>query len=183
MSDFSMPIRLFYFTLLLNVLLIKVSLSQVEFSSHPDDAAFHTEDIDNFWKAYAVFQADTSKNPFGTEYILKGSKGVKDFLPYRIKNEAHLRAVVMERMEDYERIKNNTLRIKEEEKHCRTIFYTLKDLYPKAKFPPVYFVIGAFNSGGTSSSNGLIIGAEMQSDIANIPSIVAHELIHFQQFS
>ncbi|MEJ7677868.1 MAG: DUF2268 domain-containing putative Zn-dependent protease [Segetibacter sp.] len=43
------------------------------------------------------------------------------------------------------------------------------------------FIIGAYNSGGTFNEDGLFIGAEMQTEINNIPYIVAHELIHFQQ--
>ncbi len=54
-------------------------------------------------------------------------------------------------------------------------------MYKEAVFPPTYFVIGAFNSGGTSSENGLIIGVEVQNKLENIPYIVAHELIHFNQ--
>src|SRR5204862_56629 len=54
-------------------------------------------------------------------------------------------------------------------------------LYPPAVFPDVYFVIGRFNSGGTSSKHGLLIGAEMYRDPARLPAIVSHELIHFQQ--
>ena len=42
-------------------------------------------------------------------------------------------------------------------------------------------MIGAYNSGGTFNEDGLFIGAEKQSDINNVPYIVAHELIHFQQ--
>ncbi|MBL7736441.1 MAG: hypothetical protein JNL51_13355 [Chitinophagaceae bacterium] len=42
-------------------------------------------------------------------------------------------------------------------------------------------MIGAFNSGGTANDEGLIIGAEMQKNIDNIPYTIAHELIHFQQ--
>jgi uncharacterized protein YjaZ len=76
----------------------------------------------------------------------------------------------------------------------------LKYLYPDAIFPPVYFVIGALSSGGTSSNDGLIIGAEMYGrtpdspidelnswlltvlkPVNEVPHIVAHELIHFQQ--
>jgi uncharacterized protein YjaZ len=78
-------------------------------------------------------------------------------------------------------VRANTLRIKEKEKQCRSTFYALKYWYPAAQFPPVYFVVGAYNSGGTFNEEGLFIGAEMQTDIANIPYIVAHELIHFQQ--
>jgi hypothetical protein len=76
----------------------------------------------------------------------------------------------------------------------------LKELYPNAVFPPVYFVIGTLNSGGTSSNDGLIIGTEMYGltpetptnelddwlktvikPVADVPHTVAHELIHFQQ--
>jgi uncharacterized protein YjaZ len=64
---------------------------------------------------------------------------------------------------------------------CRSSFYALKYWYPAAKFPPVYFVIGAFNSGGTFNENGIFIGAEKQTDVRGVPYIVAHELIHFQQ--
>jgi uncharacterized protein YjaZ len=57
----------------------------------------------------------------------------------------------------------------------------LKELYPPAVFPDVYFVIGRFNSGGTSSRHGLLIGAEMYRDPNRLPAIVSHELIHYQQ--
>ncbi len=42
-------------------------------------------------------------------------------------------------------------------------------------------MIGAFNSGGTSTKSGLIIGVEMMWDLSGIPGVVAHELIHFNQ--
>ncbi|HEY2361016.1 MAG TPA: DUF2268 domain-containing putative Zn-dependent protease [Candidatus Angelobacter sp.] len=54
-------------------------------------------------------------------------------------------------------------------------------------FPPVYFVVGAISSGGTSTEHGLMIGAEMLSDknplvpTTDPVAIVMHELTHFQQ--
>ena len=76
----------------------------------------------------------------------------------------------------------------------------LKKIYPEAIFPNVYFVMGKFNSAGTSSSNGLILGIDMRcysaavdtselgvwqkkniTTLAGLPYTVAHELIHFQQ--
>jgi uncharacterized protein YjaZ len=47
--------------------------------------------------------------------------------------------------------------------------------------PDVHFVIGRFNSGGTVSRAGSIIGAEMLPEPAEVPWLVTHELIHFQQ--
>jgi hypothetical protein len=82
----------------------------------------------------------------------------------------------------------------------RASFRRLKEIYPDAVFPDVYFVIGRMNSAGTVSSSGLLIGVEMNArsedtpvdeltdweravigQIANLPNIVAHELIHIQQ--
>jgi uncharacterized protein YjaZ len=157
------------------------ALSQNIFSGNPDSSVFLTNDIDNFWKAFKDFQNDSSVNSFGTKYIDIGSKGVKGFIPNRIESSAHLFSTVKKRRADYEKVKENTLRIKEKEKQCRSVFYALKYWYPQAQFPPVYFIIGAYNSGGTFNEDGLFIGAEMQTDINNIPYIVAHELIHFQQ--
>ncbi|WP_259070407.1 DUF2268 domain-containing putative Zn-dependent protease [Mucilaginibacter sp. X4EP1] len=158
-----------------------VSKAQNQLYDSPDSAQFVTSDIDNFWKAFQHFKRDTTVNPFGPEYIAIGSPGIAGFTPGRIQNADHLFAVVKKRRADYEKVMSNTLRIKEKEKQFRSTFYALKYLYPQAKFPTVYFVIGAHNSGGTSGTNGLFIGAEMQTNIDNMPFIVAHELIHFQQ--
>ncbi|SDP53322.1 Predicted Zn-dependent protease [Mucilaginibacter sp. OK268] len=157
------------------------SFAQSNFSNLPDSARFVTADIDNFWKAFDHYKKDTSVNIFGKEYIDIGSDGVKGFTPYRIRSADNLYKMVKKRQADYEKVRTNTLRIKEKEKQCRSTFYALKYLYPQAKFPPVYFVIGAYNSGGTSGDQGLFIGAEMQNNIDGLPGIVAHELIHFQQ--
>ncbi len=165
--------------LLLNI--SAFSFGQIRFTDNPDSSVFLTSDIDNFWKAFADFKKDTTKNPFGKEYIDIGSTGVKGFIPNRIESAEHLYAVVKQKSADYEKIRGNTLRIKEKEKQCRSAFYALKYWYPEAKYPPVYFVIGAYNSGGTFNEGGLFIGAEKQTDINNIPFTVAHELIHFQQ--
>jgi hypothetical protein len=162
-------------------LIALTSISQTTFSNDPDSAVFLTKDIDHFWMAFDAYQKDTAKNPFGRQYIDIGSDGVKGFTPYRIQNAEHLYATVKQRRADYAAVRANTLRIKEKEKQCRSVFYALKYWYPDAQFPPVYFVIGAYNSGGTFNEQGLFIGAEMQTDISNIPYIVAHELIHFQQ--
>jgi len=155
--------------------------AQNGFSNSPDSVRFVTGDIDNFWKAFDHYKKDTSINTFGKEYIDIGSDGVKGFTPYRIRSADNLYKIVKKRQADYEKVRSNTLRIKEKEKQCRATFYALKYLYPQAKFPPVYFVIGAYNSGGTSGDQGLFIGAEMQNNIDGLPGIVAHELIHFQQ--
>jgi uncharacterized protein YjaZ len=42
-------------------------------------------------------------------------------------------------------------------------------------------VYGRFNSGGTVSKDGIIIGTEMLNNLDGVTGLIAHELIHFQQ--
>jgi hypothetical protein len=163
------------------LLSVEAAFSQVSFTHDPDSSVFLTSDINNFWMAFDHFKKDTTINPFGKEYIDIGSAGVKGFIPNRIVSAEHLFETVKQKTADYESAKLNSLRIHEKEQQCRSTFYALKYWYPDAWFPPVYFVIGAFNSGGTFNEDGLFIGAEKLTDINNVPYIVAHELIHFQQ--
>jgi len=166
---------------IIGLLAISTGFAQTAFSADPDSSVFLTKDIDNFWNAFDDFQKDSTVNTFGKKYMEVGSSGVKGFTLNRIESADHLFATVKQRRMDYAAVRQNTLRIREKEKQCRSTFYALKYWYPAAQFPPVYFVIGAYNSGGTFNEEGLFIGAEMQKDINNIPYIVAHELIHFQQ--
>ncbi len=168
-------------TSIISIFINSQLLAQANFSNDPDSALFVTKDINNFWKAFDDFKKNALHNPFGKEYIDIGTEGVKGFIPNRIQSAEHLFNIVKIKKNDYEKVRENTLHIKEKEKHCRSTFYALKYWYPEAHYPSVYFVIGAYNSGGTSNEVGLIIGAEKQTDINNIPYIVAHELIHFQQ--
>lgn len=155
--------------------------AQQKFPSDPDSAQFLTSDINNFWIAFDDFKKDSSINNFGKKYLDIGSKGVKGFIPNRIQSAEHLYTTVKKKRTNYENVRQNSLRVVEKEKRCRSSFYGLKYWYPQAKFPPVYFVVGAYNSGGTVNEDGIFIGTEMQTDINAIPGIVAHELIHFQQ--
>jgi len=155
--------------------------AQTRLLNDPDSVHFITSDIDNFWKAFDHFKRDTTTNPFGPEYIDIGSKGVKGFIHRRIQSADHLLAVVKKHRADYEKVRSGTLLISQKGKQCRSTFYALKYLYPQAKFPDVYFLIGAYNTGGTEGDDGLYIGSEIYPDVNSIPVIVAHELIHYQQ--
>ena len=152
--------------------------SQNSFVSDPAKAEFITSDIASFWQYFD--QIESKKNPFN-EYLDNGSKGLNDFIPYRIESPKHLLKTVKKRKKDYKAIREDSFKIDLFTDSIRSFYKNFKGLYSDAVFPPTYFVIGAFNSGGTSSDNGLIIGVEMQNKIQNIPYIVAHELMHFNQ--
>lgn len=162
----------------------------------PQTAVISTADIDLFWRAYDEWKTSTNSAPdqlagiLDREYIQKGSQGVKDFVPGRIISGDAFAKRILGDQKYYDDVRANTLKMQTYVPEIRKGFVQLKGMYPDAIFPPVYFVIGRRNSGGTDSANGLIIGAEMFADDASsrihpadVVSIVIHELIHYQQQS
>lgn len=156
-----------------------LTFGQTNFSESPLNAVFETNDTKNFWVAFDKIN-NLNENPFN-EYIEKGSAGVKGFTQNRIINADSLFVVVKKRKADYELSRNVLDGISGKEKRVRAIYSALKYWYPTAKFAPVYFVYGRFNSGGTSSNDGIIIGTEMLNNLDGITGLIAHELIHYQQ--
>jgi len=148
---------------------------------NPDSARLVTSDIQLFWSALDRAPADSLAEYLQHDYLDKASVGVRDFIPGRILSAEDLAAYVRARRATYDSVRAANLDVTKAEADIRNAFRRLKELYPPAVFPDVYFVIGRFNSGGTSTDHGLLIGAEMYRDPASLPGIVSHELIHFQQ--
>lgn len=151
----------------------------VNFPQSPLDAKFVTSDLPNFWKAFDSVGLSKA-NPFD-RYIAQGTKGVRGFVPNRILSADSLLSMVKRKRETYEGFRDIEKRIKEKEKETLPYFYALEYWYPDAIYPPVYFVFGRFNSGGTTCEDGLIVGAEKLTDLDRLPNTVVHESIHFQQ--
>nr|WP_275976249.1 transglutaminase domain-containing protein [Geothrix oryzisoli] len=169
--------------------------------SDPDGARFIATDVDLFWKAYAKLPAAPDPaDLLRREYLDPGSAGLQDFIPNRIRSAANLLEVIQRHPRYFAAIRANTLKAAGVEAAARRSFRAFKALYADAMFPDVYFVVGALDSGGTSSSNGLLLGVDLFGGgpgvpmdemgpwhravihtPVDLPSIVAHELIHFQQ--
>ncbi|HEX7090558.1 MAG TPA: DUF2268 domain-containing putative Zn-dependent protease [Longimicrobiales bacterium] len=147
----------------------------------PDSAALITSDIELFWEVYDSAPPEQLEVWLRREYLNRGTQGLRDFIPYRILGAVDLAARIRRDRSRYEAVRPSTERVSEVESQIRATFHALKARYPEAVFPDVYFVIGRFNSGGTVSPAGLLIGAEMYRDPARLPMIVAHELVHYQQ--
>src|SRR5262249_39803338 len=133
-------------------------------------------------------------------YLKDGSYGLQQFTRLRIKSAANLAFVVSKHPKYYASIRPSTMKIESMTGSIRACFQSLKRLYPGAVFPDVYFLIGSMNSGGTTTDRALLIGAErygrtsdtpadeldgwlkqVLKPVEEIPAIVAHELIHYQQ--
>lgn len=171
-----------YCSALLILILFSAKLnSQENFSSDPLEAQFVTEDVDRFWQAFDQL-GKSEKNPFEA-YIEQGTPGLKGFIDNRILSADSLLVMVNSRKHDYLKSRFLLDGLETKRKRIRAIYAAMKYWYPEAVFPPIYFVVGRFNSGGTVSEAGVILGLEKQQNLDGLPGLVAHELIHFQQKS
>ncbi|MGS2727147.1 gliding motility protein GldB-related protein [Psychroserpens sp. BH13MA-6] len=165
--------------LILFLCLTKLTAQEKVFPKDPQDAKLETSDIENFWKAFDSMDSSNG-NPFEL-YIKNGTVGLQGFIQFRIINADSMLNMVKRRKQDYEKIRGIEAKIKEVEKRIKPYFYALEYWYPYSVYPPVYFVVGRFNSGGTTSENGLLIGAEKLTSLDHLPELIIHESIHFQQ--
>lgn len=170
----------------------------------PMRAQLVTSDIPNFWRVFDKASLKDAGDLFQREYIDVGSLGLHAFLRARIESGRALAGTVASRSKYYASIREATLSIDEKPEIKQAIqasFRRMKEIYPDAIFPDVYFVIGRMNSAGTTDGGkGLLIGVEMNArsentpvdelnaweravigEIVHLPHIVAHELIHIEQ--
>jgi hypothetical protein len=168
----------------------------------PELAKIITKDIHHFWEAYdaSIKNSNNARKIYKEYYFDKASDGMKDYAGSKISSINYFIEHIQTHPKLYNTIRENTLKVDDYRKEIQQSFKNFKALYKEAKFPDVYFVIGAFTSGGTVSPAGLLIGTNQMSDGKNVnteelnfrekmlmnkskflPHVVAHELIHFQQ--
>lgn len=176
--------------------------SGLKTAEKPKNSELITSDIDHFYNAFDLATKDTTnaEQIFKEYYFKKGSKGLKDFYKTKIQSKEKFSEFVMAFKDYYQSIRNDITDLKDLENQIKLNFKEFENLYPEANFPDVYFLVGKYQSNGTISKNGLLIGTEMlaktlDSDTANwnkdilrismerkhIPVTVSHELVHFNQ--
>ena len=182
------------------VFLFADASAQTTTNTNPDAAKFVTSDIDLFWAAYDKAKPENDLIVYRDEYLKKGSVGLQEFTRLRIGSSCNLVNALNASPKYYAALRESSLKIPAYEKQLRAGLYKLKEIYPEAVFPDVYFLIGRMNSGGTLSDKGLLIGVDMfgkndgvsteglndwqkavTSPTTRLPFIVAHELVHYQQ--
>lgn len=170
--------------------------------SDPKNAELVTTDIHNFWKAYDAAAKDTAnrKQIFIDQYFNNATPGLQDYYRTKINSVDAFIKNLDKKPEFYKAIRPNTLQIDVMKKEIQGYLVKLKKLYDDAEFPNIYFMIGRWNSAGTASDNGMLLGVDQQvktpdiplhelnlweinnfQDADRLPIIVTHELIHSQQ--
>ncbi len=172
------------------------------YTSNPKAVNVIDKDVINFWKAYDLVQANPSmaEKIYMENYINNGTMALQFYYLNKIDNIKNFVYIHNLKKKYYNSIRTNTLKAAKLKPAFQKSFINLKNLYPEAIFPPIYFVVGKLNSAGTISSEGLILGIDQAcmsptadttelnawekkniSSFTNLPYTVAHELIHYEQ--
>lgn len=172
------------------------------FPADPGGAQIVTSDIDNFWEAFEAAQGSSEPGQvFDELYFGRASPGLRDFVAARrLKDGETLWRTIRANLDYYRGLKASTDRLSQQAASVREAFRRVEEIYPQAVYPPIYFLIGGFLSGGTTSANGLLIGTELygkrpgspqgtippqifdaMGSIEDLPVLIVHELAHFQQ--
>lgn len=169
--------------------------------SQPTNNLVITDDIDLFWQTFDKLELNRNIDSVLTvDYYNRGSAGLRDFIDMKSNGVKNIGRRINQAYKFYQSIRTITNSVKIMKDSILFGMQHLRQIYPKAVIPKVYFVIGALNTGGTVSKNGLLIGTEFygKSDSTNttglndwivsnlsyvrfLPEIVMHELIHYQQ--
>lgn len=183
-------------------ILNSVKVKTSTFTGDPNQVKLVTSDIHNFWKAYDLAKKDTANrlNIFKRYYVDPGSDGMQDYFATKVWTMKGFINSQDKKPKFYAAIRKNTYLVDAQKPMMVKSFKKFKEIYPDARFPSIYFVIGSFNSGGTVSDTGLLIGLDQSAGsddipldeltlwqrnnlgkVNGMPYLIAHELIHFNQ--
>jgi len=166
-----------------------------------------TSDIDNFWRAYDSCKATTDSlkqlQYIQTIYVDNGTKGLKAFMESRDYTTELWVNLIRKYPKFWKSVRPNTFTVKSYSREIEKSIQKLKKLYPELKEAKMYFAIGGINSGGTTMSDMVLVGAEVatgnkETDVSEFPNkwldgvfksqqpgnivpLNIHEYVHTQQ--
>jgi hypothetical protein len=163
----------------------------------PEQAEIVTSDVQHFWQAFdhaAKVPLAERSGVYAKEYLDLGTEGLKEFTKRRIGSPEAFTRHVEENRAYYTEVRPRIGEVVNQKPVIQAAFRRLKIVYPEIKFPKhVYFVVGRQHAAGISSSDGIILAAEMFATPPGtaynynaaypdfVPFTVVHETIHFNQ--
>lgn len=170
------------FTLIFGLGMITTAAAQ------QNNVDFITTDIDNFWQAYdkIVATKDTVQQYqyLNQLFLDKATPGQKAMIAARRYTVKEYLAAIIGRPEYWPIIRANTNKAKAFASDIEANILKLKKLYPQARPAKIYFTVGVFRSGGTTTDNMVLIGSEIAFTDENLKNMVftnVHEYVHTQE--
>lgn len=170
-------------------------------SSGQSETEISTRDITHFWEAYdSLATSKDSVSTFQRLYIDRATPGFVAFIKARDFTAKEYVTLIKRYPKFWISIRPNTERIAARKNEVEEVFKRFKILYPNFKAPKVCFAIGGLRTGGTTTSDLILIGSEIASadsitvktefkgwleyvigNTGDIVAMVAHEAVHTQQ--
>ncbi|MFD0763973.1 hypothetical protein ACFQZI_03870 [Mucilaginibacter lutimaris] len=175
-------------------------------AQHQKSTIVYTSDIDRFWTAFDSVRStsDTAKQVQFVQklYVDKGTEGLKAFMQARDYDAKLWCKLINKYPKFWQSIKANTLSVKGQVNLITAAVQTLKKIYPEMRPAKMYFTIGGLRSGGTTTGDMVLVGAEIATadnntdaselgdwlqtvfknqQSSNLVSVNIHEYIHTQQ--
>lgn len=183
------------------LLLISSNLKAEEYPTKASETEFVTVDLENFWVAYDRYQrGEDLRTVLEEDYFGKASNGLIEYRKMGLNSTDALVDSIESHPIYYSQLRASVSNLPAAIEKVRSALEKLEKDYDQAVFPPVYFLVGAFQSGGIAIEAGLMIGTEMYGlgpkadpkefretfwpilrPVSSINRIVTHELIHYQQ--
>ena len=190
----------------LYILALTVCLPVVVLAQKPGSTVVYTADIDRFWIAFDSVRTtnDTAKQMQFVQklYIDKGTEGLNAFMKARDYDAKLWVEVINKYPKFWKSIKGNTLLVKGQVNAITGSIKRFKTLYPEMRPAKMYFTIGGLRSGGTTTGDMVLVGAEIATadkntdaselsdwlknvfknqDNSNLVALNVHEYVHTQQ--
>lgn len=186
------------------VLIIVINLITLTGYSQ-SNLTIETSDISNFWVAYDRLESATSYDDsikiIQEDYIDKSTKYFKEFIELRgFSAEEYVQKLRLY-PKFWKSIRPLTENIENRIEEIASVFEQYRIVLPEFTQPKVCFAIGCLRTGGTTTEDLILIGAEMAvanrqidtselsgwlkhviGNAGDIVSIIAHETIHTQQY-
>lgn len=187
-----------------NRVLFIILLFNLSLFAQNNQTKIFTSDIDNFWVAYDSVLKTKDKSLqiriVQELYLDKATEGLKEFMISREHTAQRHLINILSYSKFWKSLRPKTIEIASYKKEIEIVMSRFQKLYPNFKQPEVYFTIGCLNSGGTTTENKILIGAEIACSDKNVDAselgnwlqgvflhninvvyLVAHESVHTQQ--
>jgi hypothetical protein len=171
-----------------------------------DFKVVYTADIDRFWEVYdsVATTSDTAKQADFIQrlYVDKATPGLNAFMKARDYDAKLWTTLINKYPKFWKSIRSNTLSIKDQVPAITRSIENFRKLYPEMRPSKMYFTVGGLRSGGTTTDDMVLIGAEIATadkntdaselndwlknvfknqQSSNLVALNVHEYVHTQQ--
>ena len=174
----------------LNLLFAITMIFSIALFNHAAANDIYLEDAERFVSLLSNTSEPDEKR-IKEKYLALGTKGIDIFTPYRIKNAKNLALAISKEPQAYQKgIDICFPAARNIANEAKQVLKKIQLLLKQKNSASTFIVFGANNSGGTASTEGLVIGLEVICRSAKtqkeakevILGLIAHEIVHVYQF-